>query len=157
MSKNAYLAIGVIVILAILGFVLWKQNGGNEALAPTGGEISTPTEQAGTGPSQETGVSTGAPVETGAEEAAVVTYTDNGFSPATLTVKKGETVTFKNNSSRSFWPASAVHPTHTIYPEFDAKKAIPAGESYSFTFTRIGSWKYHNHLNPASTGTITVQ
>ncbi|MBI2594782.1 MAG: cupredoxin domain-containing protein [Candidatus Colwellbacteria bacterium] len=157
MSRNTYLVIGLVIILVILGFLLLQQRGGNEVLAPTGEEVSESTGGTGTESSQETGVSTGASIETGTGEAAVVTYTDNGFSPATLTVKKGETVTFKNNSGKSFWPASAVHPTHTVYPEFDAKQGIAPGAAYSFTFSRTGSWKYHNHLNPSLTGTITVQ
>ena len=48
---------------------------------------------------------------------AVVTYTASGFSPTTVTISKGESVTWKNESNRRMWVASAVHPTHTIYPE----------------------------------------
>jgi plastocyanin len=101
----------------------------------------------------------------------VVTYTNSGYSPNTLTIKKGETVTFKNQSSRSMWPASAIHPTHRVYsgtsldehcPDttgtaFDACKGYLPGESWSFTFNKAGTWKYHDHLNPGATGTIVVE
>ncbi len=85
-----------------------------------------------------------------------VKYDGTAFSPNKLTVKVGDTVVFKNNSTSAFWPASGPHPTHTNYPEFDAKKAIPAGGTYSFVFTKVGTWPYHNHLNATQFGSITV-
>jgi plastocyanin len=93
----------------------------------------------------------------GGANGAVVMMEADGFSPATLTVESGETVTFENTSDDDRWPASNVHPTHELYPEFDAKKAVLPGESYSFTFERVGSWGYHDHLNPGLGGTITVE
>lgn len=154
MTRNTYLIIGLVLLLIIAGFVYVKTRGG-EVLAPTGEEVTTSEEAA----SQTPPPASPSPTSPSDEEplTKTVTYTDTGFSPASLTVKTGDTVIFKNNSDSDFWPASAVHPTHEIYPEFDAKRAISAGGSYSFTFTRTGSWKYHNHLNPAAKGTITVQ
>lgn len=95
----------------------------------------------------------------------VITYSDTGYSPNPLTVKLGETVTFKNNSSLSMWPASAMHPTHAVYPTtggclgstFDACKGVLPGESWSFKFDKTGSWKYHDHLKPTVFGTIVVE
>jgi len=94
-----------------------------------------------------------------------VEITSSGFSPNTLTINAGVTVIFVNKDSRSHWPASAVHPTHTVYPEtggcigskFDACKGLTQGETFSFTFNQKGTWKYHDHLNPGLTGTIIVQ
>lgn len=87
----------------------------------------------------------------------VITYTDAGFSPNKVTIKQGEVVTFENKSSNSFWPASDSHPSHKIYPEFDPKKAIPAGNTYDFTFDKVGVWGFHNHLKPSDKGMITVE
>jgi plastocyanin len=87
----------------------------------------------------------------------VVKITDNGFEPSTLTINAGDTVKFENDSSDDAWPASNVHPTHQLYPGFDAKKPLLAGETYSFTFTKAGSWGYHNHLEPDVQGTIVVK
>lgn len=141
----------LVLVLVIVGFVLVKQRGGNEAVAPTDKEVSLPTA-----PPASTPTPTPTPPVV-APATKTITYTDSGFSPATLTIKAGDTVLFKNSGSRDFWPASAPHPTHTNYPEFDAKRGIAPGATYSFTFTRVGSWKYHNHLNPTTNGTITVQ
>jgi plastocyanin len=87
----------------------------------------------------------------------VVEITDDGFEPSTLTVSSGDTVTFENSSSDDSWPASDVHPTHQLYPGFDAEKPLLPGDSYEFTFTKTGSWGYHNHLEPDVTGTIVVE
>ncbi|MDQ1284435.1 MAG: hypothetical protein QG620_783 [Patescibacteria group bacterium] len=88
---------------------------------------------------------------------AVIAYTDSGFSPKTVTIKAGETVMFRNDSSVGMWVASAPHPVHTDYPEFDAKKAYAKGEAYSFTFEKTGTWKFHNHLKSTDFGSVTVE
>jgi len=127
---------------------------------PPASEMSVPEQ-----PSQQPPASQGQVVKEN-----VVVYTNSGYSPNTLTIKKGETVTFKNQSSRSMWPASAVHPTHQVYsgtslsehcPDktgtaFDACKGFLPGQSWSFKFDKVGTWKYHDHLNPSATGTIVV-
>lgn len=87
----------------------------------------------------------------------VVTYNESGFSPNTLRVNVGAAVTFNNESSNPMWVASNPHPIHTGYPGFDAKRGYAKGESYSFTFTKAGTWKYHNHLSPSEGGTIIVE
>lgn len=86
----------------------------------------------------------------------VVEMGSGGFSPATLTVGRGETVTFRNTGDRESWPASDVHPTHEEYPGFDAGAAVLPGESWTFRFDRSGSWTFHDHLSPEVKGTIIV-
>jgi plastocyanin len=85
-----------------------------------------------------------------------ITYTSSGFSPSPVTIKKGTKVTFVNNSSANFQPASGPHPAHTNYPEFDPKRAVAAGSSWTFTFDKVGTWPYHDHLNPTRFGQIIV-
>ena len=100
-----------------------------------------------------------------------VEHTSSGFVPDTLSINRGDIVTFTNKIPTKTWPASDVHPTHTIYPDsdidkcgteeevtiFDACKGLEEGESYSFTFDEPGTWRYHDHLKPGRTGTIIVQ
>ncbi len=107
----------------------------------------------------------------GNEEFPIITYTDSGFSPQVLTIKAGTIVVFLNESSRDFWPATDVHPTHQVYPGsdirkcfsekseeiFDACEPIKPGASWWFTFNHKGRWNYHDHLNPSFTGTIVVE
>ncbi len=90
-------------------------------------------------------------------QAVEVTFSDQGYAPNSLRVKAGTSVTFKNQSTTSMWPASNPHPVHSEYPEFDAKHPYSHGESYSFTFARTGTWGYHDHLHPNLRGTISVE
>lgn len=86
-----------------------------------------------------------------------VSYMDTGFTPAVLRVQLATAVSFKNDSGEPMWVASSPHPVHTGYPNFDAGRAMRQGETYIFTFTRIGSFGYHNHLRPSQMGTIIVE
>ena len=106
-----------------------------------------------------------------APDEATVTYTDDGFSPATVTVAQGSTVHFVNQSSGEFWPASAMHPTHIVYPGsgielcgtavaltiFDACGGVASGGTWSFTFNEVGQWGYHDHLNASHFGKVVVE
>lgn len=116
--------------------------------ATVGGEVTTPV------------VTTTTTVQVKDDASTAKTYTvemaGDGFSPTSLTIKKGDTVTFKNVGSNAHWPASAPHPTHTDYPEFDPKHEIAPGQSWSFTFEKVGTWRYHDHLNSGETGIIIV-
>lgn len=101
----------------------------------------------------------------------LIEMSDIGFSPSSLTINAGDTVTFTNSGTASHWPASAVHPTHTTYPGsgvekcgtgeegviFDACKSLKTGESWSFKFTEKGEWSFHDHLNSSFTGKIVVK
>ncbi len=87
---------------------------------------------------------------------ASVTYTDSGFTPNTITVKKGTTVTFANQSIKGMWVASALHPTHQLLPGFDQLKSVQKGGTYDYAFVKVGTWKYHNHVNVGDLGSVVV-
>jgi plastocyanin len=86
----------------------------------------------------------------------VVTYTDTGFAPVIATVRVGDIVTFVNESSTAMWVASAMHPTHQLLPSLDQKASVGSGGTYEYTFTNVGTWKYHNHVSPDDVGTVVV-
>lgn len=86
----------------------------------------------------------------------VVTITDEGYNPTRLDIKKDQVVQFVNSSSGDRWPASAIHPSHQVYPEFDPKEPVPAGETWSFKFDKVGSWRFHDHLLPQLTGVVNI-
>lgn len=86
----------------------------------------------------------------------VVTLTEDGFVPNDLVIRKGEKVIFNTELNEPYWPASSLHPDHTIYPEFDAKERIIPPENWEFVFTKPGVWRYHDHLAPNFGGVITV-
>lgn len=84
-------------------------------------------------------------------------FDGDAYAPQNITIKKGDAIVFENKSDKYFWPASNIHPTHGIYPEFDPKDAVAPGSSWNFKFEKIGSWRYHDHLHPYITGTIIVK
>lgn len=90
-------------------------------------------------------------------QVAGVSITANGFSPATITIHQGDYVMFTNKDTEPHWPASNPHPSHTDYPGFDAKHALSPGQTYTFKFDRVGTWGYHDHLNPSTGGTVIVK
>lgn len=86
-----------------------------------------------------------------------VRYTNTGFAPAKLTVPANTMVEFINQSDEEMWVASNVHPSHEILPTFDQFKGVGKGQSYMYTFDKKGSWPYHDHINPALEGVISVE
>jgi len=88
--------------------------------------------------------------------AATIVHTDGGFGPVTVTVKVGDTVKWVNEAGEQMWVASAPHPVHTDYSEFDQRRGVGKDGEYTFTFAKTGQWKYHNHLNPQHFGAINV-
>ncbi len=93
----------------------------------------------------------------GKNNSHVVIISESGFTPKYLRIEKGDKVIFQNKGRRDSWPASNIHPSHEIYPEFDSKKALTTGTSWDFKFSNAGEWRYHDHLNALITGTIAVQ
>lgn len=101
-------------------------------------------------------------------ELYTISFTEAGYDPKSITIRKGDTVRFVNNAtSQDTWPASAVHPTHSIYPEktssdclgsaFDACRGLRPGESWEFTFNQAGEWRFHDHNHASKTGVILVE
>lgn len=85
-----------------------------------------------------------------------VTMTESGYDIKDLDIKVGQTVIFKNQGLEGLWPASNIHPTHEIYPEFDPQRPVLPGQSWEYTFDKEGEWRYHDHLFPTIVGTIRV-
>ncbi|OGZ42247.1 MAG: hypothetical protein A3C80_01450 [Candidatus Ryanbacteria bacterium RIFCSPHIGHO2_02_FULL_45_43] len=112
-----------------------------------------------------------AELETPEKKNIMIEITGDGFTPRAITVKKGTTVTWVNKSGHSAWPASDVHPVHTVYPGsntkkcdtddkiniFDACRGLKEGETYSFRFERVGRWQFHDHLRPSLGGIVIVE
>lgn len=105
-------------------------------------------------PTEQTPPST--PATTQNVKQITIQMDETGFTPQIVTIKKGDLVIFKNIGNEYHWPASNIHPTHGIYPEFDSKTGVAPGKSWSYTFLRAGSWNFHDHLYSGLHGTIEV-
>ena len=95
-----------------------------------------------------------------AASAATVTLTDSGITPAQVTIKSGESITWVNNGTKKIQLASDPHPTHTANPEVSGGQfvvEVAPGASTTTTLTKAGTWGFHDHLNPAVRGKVTVE
>jgi amicyanin len=72
------------------------------------------------------------------------------FTPQTLKVKAGTTVTWTN---RDDIPHGIASDNNT----FVRSKALDTDDNYSFTFTAPGTYKYFCYVHPHMTGTIVVE
>lgn len=160
---NTKLIVGLLVVVAGLGLGWYVLKGAYPQPAPTTTEeLAAPSPAYA--PEETTVVSTIPPVpqtgevmeKGGVSAKASVSYTDSGYAPNTITVKKGTTVSWVNQSSGGMWTASAVHPTHQLLPGFDQLTSVAKGGTYEYTFTKVGTWKYHNHVNASDTGKVVV-
>ncbi len=161
--------IAIVVVVAGISFLMWynHSNPPSVSVSPTvtataDGSVS-PSPSSSATPSSSptiTPKTSATPVSK-----ATVTYTDSGYSPSSVTIAVGGSVTFINKSSRNMWTASDPHPIHNGYPEdggcinsdFDECKAEPNGASYTFTFTKAGTWGYHNHSRSSDKGVVIVK
>lgn len=143
--KNIIIGIVVLAVVVAGGFVLFSK----KTVAPAASSATnTPSSSSSSSPSQ-------APTAV-KSVSATITYTNDGFSPAKLTVKSGDIIAVKNNSSNSLQFSSDPHPIHTGDPEIN-QNTLPAGGSSSFMVKVKGTHGFHNHLDPSKTGTIVVE
>lgn len=119
-----YAVIGLVVYGAIYYFVIAKQGGYSPAAQQT-------------------------PQSAAPAAANTVQISNFNFSPATVTVKAGDTVTWTNNDS-------VEHSATADDSSFDTGLIGP-GKSGTFTFAKAGTYTYHCQVHPTMKGTIIVQ
>lgn len=143
MSKKVVLILAIAAVAAVVvGMMVF---GGDNAEAP---EVGTPQTEEAPAASESS-------AETNEQQVVAITFTNDGFSPGTLTVKKGTVVTVKNNSSMSVQFSSDDHPTHTINQGMNLP-VLAAGASATFTADETGTFGYHDHIDASKTGTLVV-
>lgn len=88
---------------------------------------------------------------------AQVVVNGNGFSPAYLKVKRGESVAWVNQDSTPHQIAS-LEPDNPAVSAFDSKETLGQGDSYTFTFEQAGTYNYGDKFEPTKyKGTIVVE
>ncbi len=174
MTKVGWIVV-IVVLLAMggIGFaafvVIQEQTTlvGTEPYPPFPGLADLTENRSGS----DTGASASA--ETVPATPPTVTYTDTGFSPKSISVAIGDTVRFVNTSTHGMWIGVDDHPSHTEYDgtstrehctegkntngSFDSCVAVAPGTAYNYTFTKAGTFGYHNHVKSSDTGTVVVK
>jgi len=131
-------AIIIVVILVIAGVLLLTGHKSTKTSSTTSSDMGTMN----TTPDKS---SSTAPTATNS-----VVISNFSFSPASITIKKGTTVTWTNKDSTA----------HTV-TENDGKDGpksttLDPGQNYSFTFNTAGSFAYICSIHPNMTGNVTV-
>jgi plastocyanin len=139
MNRNTLIGVIVatVLIIGIGALVLANDSGNDSSTTPP------PTDTTANSSQQSSNENT-------ATTADSVIIDNFAFSPASITVKKGTTVTWTNKDSA----------THTV-TENDGQKGpdsadLAQGKTYSFTFDTVGTFKYHCTIHTTMTGTVTV-
>ena len=143
MSKNIWIGLIVIIALILAGWYFIQSQKPQPTVPAT--QVQPETTPATTSAS---------PSETA--DKTVVNIASTDFSPANITINAGDSVIWRNGDSADHNVNSASHPTHTAYPPLNLG-VIKPGESKSLTFPTAGTYKYHDHLNPSLTGSVTVE
>ncbi len=155
--------IGVLLVLSLIGTMhagMWGTASQTEHAAPS--PLDLKTTASGDIIAPEITPTMQAVLEESKGFQALVSYTDRGFEPRSLSIEKGDTVRFTNNSIRDLWVASSGTP----YPRggdtcgesaFDSCIALKPLEFWEFTFDATGEWQYTDNLHKEFTGTVRVR
>src|SRR5262245_15122563 len=90
---------------------------------------------------------TAAPAPAGA--AIQIQIKDFMFAPGAITIRVGDTVTWVNQDDD----------VHTVVSEDGSFRSggLDTGQTYSFTFTRPGTYRFSCSLHPMMVGTVTAK
>lgn len=166
-KKGAGAVAIIIVIIALLiigGFIYYASTNGTsneESKSTAGSALKVSGEENSIAPVNQ---------KAGSPKEHTIEILSSEFSPSNLEINAKDSVTWVNKDSTERWPASAMHPTHKVYPGsdiekcgtseekniFDACKGLAQGKSFKFTFNEKGSWSYHDHLVGGKFGKIIV-
>lgn len=159
--------IGVVVVVLIAGGAWWYVGQQPSSSVPAAVDTATPVQTS----ADTSQVQVQTSVNTTPAPVTLVVYGDEGFSPKTVTIPPGTRVEFVDRSVlKDMWVASAAHPTHQMYDGttkvqhcvtgYTGAKPFDQcsiGTSFDYTFDKVGTWKYHNHVEAGDFGTVIVQ
>lgn len=143
--KNTILVIIILVAIGIGAFYITKNN----TKVP---ETYTPpaiTNTTTNTPQPATTTPSSTPPAVPTATTVTVSIKNFSFNPSSLTIKTGTKVTWINNDSAP----------HTVTSDSGIalnSATLSPGQSYSHTFTNIGTENYHCTIHPMMKGKITV-
>ena len=172
MTRTGWIAVVIIIVALLGGFLLWSSSAQAPTIDPgaasnaTGADLAQSTEA-----TDAMDGSTGSVTAevAAAPSVATVTYDGTSYTPSTVTIKKGGTVTFTDTTTGTMWVASAMHPDHTKYDNTSLSQHCASGytgdkpfdqckqgKSFTFTFNKTGEFPYHDHKNASVFGKVIV-
>ncbi len=142
--KHLRLALFCLVALSALVFLAacGGETTGAGGTTPTAGTTSTPAATA---------------TQAGNTQTVMIITDSSGsfaFSPASLTIKAGTTVTWKNTTAA---PHTVTSDDGKSFDSGSSNPISPQSGTFSFTFTTAGTFAYHCAIHPTMKATIVVQ
>jgi plastocyanin len=113
------------------------------ATGAPGADSTAPAASAAGAPAAS---SAGSPASAAADAVSIANF---AFSPSTITVKVGSSVTWTNADT-------AAHTVTADDGSFDSKSLDP-GKTFSTTFAKAGTFAYHCTIHTTMTATVIVQ
>ncbi len=132
----------IVAVLLLIAIGAWLMNNRSEKKTSTTPQPKTQQSQIA---ESETSTKITQPVET-----ADIAISSKGFSPQTVKVKAGTSVTWTNNDTADHQITADSNANGLVGPEL-----TPQG-SYGYEFDTAGTYNYHDALNPALKGTVIV-
>jgi plastocyanin len=166
----------IVIVIVLAGLYWWWQSAQAPVLSDDGTPVSADVvDDSGTQQGITATTSTSNSATNGTTHGsgsvpmkATVMFNGSGFSPASVTVAQGGTVTWTSTNG-DLWIASDPHPIHNGYDGTTMQQHCSPGytgatpfdqctgaTSYSFTFNKVGTWGYHDHLDSGIRGSVTV-
>ena len=147
--RRTLVALTLLVAAGVLAAGCGGNNSGSGGYGAGGGASATTEAPAATGSGGRGGYG-GGPTTSGAGTPAsgtAVGIDSFAFSPATLNAKVGQQVTWTNKQGVA----------HTVTANAGAfNHPMPSGATFSFTFTKAGTFAYHCTIHPSMQATIVV-
>jgi amicyanin len=141
-NKGLFAGIAGIVVVLVAGFIIMSNNSSKKSDSAMGG---------GTSMSKSSSDKMAASAASNAVATDAVMIKDYMFGPAAIKVKVGTKVTWTN--------VDTVR--HNVVPDnetadFKAGPLIERNATYSYTFTKAGTYTYHCNPHPYMKGTVVV-
>lgn len=139
----AIIAAVVVVVVALVAII--SMAGGNDSMssmdtAQNGSNNANPTQNE----------AAEAPAAADAVATKTVDITDFKFMPEVIKVKVGDTVTWTNNDT-------VRHNVAGVDNELPSGPLLAKGETYTYTFTKAGTFNYICEPHPYMEGTVIVE
>ena len=145
MGRKSLITLIVIAAVLIVGGVIFAASNNSNDNTST-----TPTTDTSMKGMDMNSNASQTPSTSGPSTSSSVAIQDFAFSPASITVKKGTTVTWTNKDSTTHTVTSTSGPS-----SFDSGD-LATGKSFSHTFDTAGTYNYKCSIHPNMTGTVTV-
>jgi amicyanin len=151
-NPRAFAITALIAVSLVGGVVYALQRNQTAAPAEVSSDVAptpTPSEEASAEPSAAASSSTEVSEE-GITDIQAVEIRDFTFSPATITIVRGTTLSWTNADD-------VAHDVATVSgPERITSPLLGQGKSFSFTFNQPGTYEYECTLHPWMKGTVVV-